>query len=76
VVGSDIRSALGKVGSLAELDELLARLDVDQPFPTAELGRPRGRQGTPRRVVLPQGWLVDREHARLGADAELDIGGG
>ncbi|MDH5278302.1 MAG: tRNA dihydrouridine synthase DusB [Actinomycetota bacterium] len=76
VVGSDIRSALGRVSSLAELDVLLARLDAAQPFPDSEIGLPRGRQGTPRRVSLPDGWLDDQRTCTLGADAESDIGGG
>jgi tRNA-dihydrouridine synthase len=76
VVGSDIRRCLGKVSSMAELDALLVGLDTAQAFPASEVGVPRGRQGTPRRVVLPKGWLDHRAHARLGADAELDIGGG
>ncbi len=75
-VGSEIRSRLGMVTSLVELDDLLAKVDTSQPFPVSELGLPRGRQGNPRRVVLPEGWLADREYAALGADAELDIGGG
>ena len=76
VVGGDTRRSLGMVSSLAELDGLLDRLDLDQEFPASEMGQPRGRQGAPRRVVLPQGWLDDRAHVTLGADAELDIGGG
>ena len=75
-VGGEIRSRLGMVSSLIELDDLLAKVDTSQPFPVAELGLPRGRQGSPRRVVLPEGWLADREYADLGADAESDIGGG
>jgi nifR3 family TIM-barrel protein len=77
VVGQHTRAALGMVSSLDELDELLATLDAAQPFPLAELGRPRGRQGSPRRVVLPEGWLADEDgtSADLGA-AELDVSGG
>jgi hypothetical protein len=76
VVGQEVRAGLGLVSSLAELDDLLARLG-DQPFPTAELGRPRGRQGSPRRVALPQGWLDDTDGRRLDlAAAELDSSGG
>jgi len=59
--GGELRRSLGLVSSLAALDELLARLDPTEPFPVVELGTPRGRQGSPRRVVLPQGWLDDRE---------------
>jgi nifR3 family TIM-barrel protein len=76
VVGTEVRSALGKVSSLAELDDLLRSIDVEQPFPASELGVPRGRQGSPRRVVLPEGWLDDRRTALLDADAESDVSGG
>ncbi len=76
VVGQAVRAALGMVSSLDELDELLAQLD-DQPFPVAELGRPRGRQGSPRRVALPEGWLDDTDGRGLDlAPAELDASGG
>jgi nifR3 family TIM-barrel protein len=77
VVGQDVRAALGMVSSLAELDGLLARLDVDQPFPDSELGAPRGRQGSPRRVTLPEGWLDDADGRSADlAGAELGISGG
>jgi hypothetical protein len=60
--GGDLRHRLALVDSLATLDELLADLDPDEPFPTGELGTPRGRQGSPRsRVVLPEGWLDDTD---------------
>jgi nifR3 family TIM-barrel protein len=76
-VGQDVRAALGMVSSLAELDGLLTRLDVDQPFPDGELGAPRGRQGNPRRVTLPEGWLDDADGRSADlAGAELGISGG
>jgi nifR3 family TIM-barrel protein len=76
-VGQDVRAALGMVSSLAELDGLLTRLDVDQPFPDSELGAPRGRQGSPRRVTLPEGWLDDADGRSADlAGAELGISGG
>lgn len=60
--GGDLRRDLALVDTLAELDELLARLDGDAPFPTSELGTPRGRQGSPRnRIALPEGWLDDTD---------------
>lgn len=59
--GKDVRSRLGMVSSFAALDELLARLDPTEPYPVAELGTPRGRQGTPKRVSVPDGWLDSRE---------------
>ena len=60
--GGEMRRSLGLVDSLAALDRLLAELDPGEPFPVAELGAPRGRQGSPReRVVLPEGWLDDAD---------------
>ena len=65
------------VASLAELDALLATFDGAQPFPRDELGRPRGRQGSPRRVALPEGWLRDEDGDGLDLTAaELDASGG
>jgi hypothetical protein len=40
------------------------------------VGVPRGRQGSPRRVVLPEGWLDDQRCDFLDADAELEVSGG
>jgi len=74
--GGEVRRELGLVSTLAGLDELLARLDPAEPFPVAELGTPRGRQGAPRRVALPDGWLDDRESRGIDAAAESGISGG
>ncbi len=61
-VGGDLRRDLALVSALAELDVLLDRLDPEAEFPVAELGTPRGRQGSPRRgVALPEGWLEDTD---------------
>jgi nifR3 family TIM-barrel protein len=76
-VGPEVRAPLGMVSTLAELDALLARLDPAQPFPITEIGTPRGRQGSPRAVVLPHGWLDDADGATVRlANAELGISGG
>ncbi|WP_231116161.1 tRNA dihydrouridine synthase DusB [Motilibacter rhizosphaerae] len=77
-VGSHLRQRLGLVSSLAELDALLGELDPAQPFPEAELGRPRGRTSPQKRLALPEGWLDDPYGtcAGLGADAELAVSGG
>ena len=56
----EVRRELGLIDGLDRLDELLARLDGDQPFP-AEADGPRGRQGSPGHVTLPEGWLDDPE---------------
>ena len=76
--GGDLRHRLALVSSLAALDELLATLDPTEEFPVRELGTPRGRQGSPRRVVLPDGWLTDRtydEDLREREDVESGSGG-
>ncbi len=77
-VGGETRHALGQISTFEDLDGLLATLDQDAPFPVKELGRARGRQGTPRRkVVVPVGWLDSRSLDGVDlADAELDASGG
>ncbi len=76
-VGPGVRQALGLVDDLAELDRLLAGLDPAQPFPVDELGTPRGRQGSPRAVALPERWLDDTDGRGVALDgAELDVSGG
>ncbi|MGI8720606.1 MAG: tRNA dihydrouridine synthase DusB [Geodermatophilaceae bacterium] len=74
-VGGDTRRALSLVGSLDELDDLLARI-AEQPFPTEILGTPRGRSTSARKVALPHGWLEDRDSLAVPEGAELDISGG
>jgi nifR3 family TIM-barrel protein len=75
-VGGDLRHALALISTLAELDDLLAQLDATAPFPLASIGAPRGRLGSPRRVVLPEGWLDDQSWGAVDASAELAISGG
>ncbi len=79
-VGGDLRRSLGLVSTLAELDDLLARLDLDQSYPGEAAEGPRGRAGSPKQPHLPYGWLDSREldegfRATL-AEAELDTSGG
>ncbi|MFI1888480.1 tRNA dihydrouridine synthase DusB [Streptomyces jumonjinensis] len=75
-VGSEMRKRLAITSSLAELDEGLALLDLDQSWPVGADG-PRGRTSGNNRVVLPDGWLKDPyDCAGVGADAELDTSGG
>jgi nifR3 family TIM-barrel protein len=68
--GPDLRRALALVKTLDELDDLLGRLDGSVPFPEVGSG-PRGRQGSPARVSLPEGWLNDPDDCSVpeGADA-------
>jgi nifR3 family TIM-barrel protein len=74
--GSTLRRELGMVSSLMELDDLLAELDPEAPFPLTEIGEPRGRTTGARRVVLPEGWLDDPDSCASPLDAELDVSGG
>ncbi|MFI5627125.1 tRNA dihydrouridine synthase DusB [Nocardioides sp. NPDC051685] len=65
--GGELRRTLGLVNSLADLDTMLAQLDRNEPFPSSQLGAPRGRQGAPRdKVVLPEGWLDDADGRGCG----------
>ena len=73
-VGGETRHRLALVSSLAELDDLLGTLDADEPFPPVAVGAPRGRAGSPRRVVLPEGWLDDRAWGTV--TGELHVSGG
>jgi nifR3 family TIM-barrel protein len=73
--GSDLRRALALVKTLDELDSLLDRLDGSIPFPSAANG-PRGRQGSPARVALPEGWLSDPDDCTVPAAADVMHSGG
>ena len=75
-VGSSLRRALAMIDSLAELDDLLGKLDADQPYPRHTLGQPRGRTNSPGKVVLPEGWLEDPDADGVPEGAELDSSGG
>jgi nifR3 family TIM-barrel protein len=73
--GSELRQALALVKTRAELEVLLDKLDPSVPFPTAATG-PRGRQGSPSRVALPEGWLTDREDCTVPEGADIMHSGG
>jgi len=75
-VGGPVRAAMAQASSLAELDDHLAGLDLDQPYPVEVLGQPRGRTTGGRGVALPVGWLASRESRAVPAGAETDHGGG
>ena len=65
---------------MAELDERLGRLDLDQGYPGAGAEGQRGRAGSPKRPLLPYGWLDSRElseeFAKALHEAELSVSGG
>ncbi len=74
--GGRLRRELALVESLCGMDRLLEELDPAEPFPVSELGSPRGRQGSPRRVVLPEGWLESDETGGCARAEELAVGSG
>ncbi|MFL6113083.1 MAG: tRNA dihydrouridine synthase DusB, partial [Catenulispora sp.] len=75
-VGGDLRRRLAMISSLAELDDLLGKLDPAQRYPVETLGQPRGRTNSPGKVTLPYGWLDDRDDDTVPAGAELEDSGG
>ncbi|WP_199422043.1 tRNA dihydrouridine synthase DusB [Actinotalea solisilvae] len=79
-VGGVLRAELALVETLEHLDELLARLDLDQPYPGVGAEGQRGRAGSPKRPHLPEGWLDSRELSesfrRSLQEAELSVSGG
>jgi tRNA-dihydrouridine synthase len=73
--GADLRRALALVKTLDELETLLDQLDPQVAFPQAATG-PRGRQGSPASVTLPEGWLADPEDCTVPAGADVMHSGG
>ena len=74
-VGGEVRSELARVETLQQLRDLLAPWS-DSPALADEADRPRGRQGSPGKVVLPEGWLDDPEDESVPEGAELMHSGG
>jgi nifR3 family TIM-barrel protein len=75
-VGGELRRSLAMVTSLAQLDDLLGKLEHDQPFPRESLGQPRGRINAPGKVSLPYGWLESRDDDTVPEGAEMENSGG
>ncbi|MGA6163279.1 tRNA dihydrouridine synthase DusB [Amycolatopsis magusensis] len=73
-VGSELRRGFAMVSSMDELDDLIARLDHDAPFP-ADAEGPRGRQGSPGKVTLPHGWLDDPDDNCVPEAEDMHSGG-
>jgi len=80
VVGGTLRAQLGLISTLAELDDRLAALDLDQPYPGEAAEGQRGRAGSPKQPSLPDGWLDSRDLSddfrRALEEAELSVSGG
>ncbi|MFT4043719.1 MAG: tRNA dihydrouridine synthase DusB [Gordonia sp. (in: high G+C Gram-positive bacteria)] len=73
--GSDLRQRLSLVSTLDELRDLLTGLPADTAFPQDGHG-PRGRQGSPAKVALPDGWLDDPDEDIVPEGAEVMHSGG
>ena len=74
-VGGEVRSELARVETLQQLRNLLAPWS-DSPALADDADGPRGRQGSPGKVVLPEGWLDDPEDESVPEGAELMHSGG
>ncbi|MDK4241612.1 tRNA dihydrouridine synthase DusB [Corynebacterium pseudodiphtheriticum] len=75
-VGGEVRARLAKVSSLAGLAEELAPW-ADSMALADDADGARGRQGSPSKVALPEGWLDDpQDDARALAGAEAINSGG
>lgn len=76
-VGGETRRALAMVESLAQMDEIFGTMDGKLPYPGVGAEGQRGRAGSPKRVVLPDGWLNSRtsDGVDLAALAEAEQAG-
>jgi nifR3 family TIM-barrel protein len=73
-VPREIRSSLGMVDSLTQMEQLLSQVQ-DQPYPQAVGDAPRGRTSHGRAVSLPDGWLDDPdEFANITIDDAISGG--
>lgn len=79
-VGGELRTALAKVESLSQMDDLLGELDRSAPYPGADAEGQRGRAGHPKRPALPDKWLDSRDIEADTRDmlrgAEIENSGG
>lgn len=79
-VGGEFRAALAQVESLDHMDEILATLERDEPYPGDAAEGPRGRLGGAKLCALPENWLQSRElvgdQRKVLQDAELGVSGG
>ena len=75
--GAPLRQRLMRVTQLAELREVLAEVDGEQPFPPDAVRVPRGKTAGRQRVALPAGYLDDRDDdTPPGVEAEAADSGG
>src|SRR5690606_1158369 len=75
-VGREIRDRFSRVADVAEVDELVSRLDPDILFPEEAARMVRGHSTGPRGVKLPYGYLESRLTDGLDREADLVVSGG
>jgi nifR3 family TIM-barrel protein len=68
-VGPALRRRFAQVGSLGELDDLLARLDPDGALSPGAQRIPRGHTNGPISIALPDGYLDDLDDTTPPLDA-------
>ncbi len=72
-----LRGRLIAIDTLEDLRNILDSIEEDQPFPVHAMRAPRGKSGGRQRVVLPEGFLQDRDALlALPAGAEDATSGG
>lgn len=74
-VGGEVRSALSQVTSQSDLEAALAPW-AESDVRAVDAEGARGRQGSPSKVALPDGWLDDPEDETVPVGAELMNSGG
>jgi nifR3 family TIM-barrel protein len=74
-IGSELRQQFALVDTVSQIEDLVAQLDHDAPFP-ADAEGPRGRQGSPGKVTLPEGWLDDPDDRAVPIGADVMHSGG
>jgi nifR3 family TIM-barrel protein len=76
-IGGDMRRRLGMVSTLSELDDLLAEMDPTLELPPGGQRFTRGHTNGPIKVMLPDGYLNDRDDERPPSAAdEMHASGG
>lgn len=73
--GGDLRRALSTIDSLSDLSERLEPV-WDSTAMAEDADGARGRQGSPAKVALPEGWLDDPEDDTVPEGADIMHSGG
>lgn len=72
-----LRPLLLRIATLADLQQILAVIPAEEPFPSGNLSLPRGKNTPPQKVALPHGYLNNLEDdTPPGAEAEDPFSGG